>query len=153
MYEAIVSIEDKELSEKSWRVLISKNSTTQYAVTGGARGIKTQYMHRVIMERILGRKLKRSEHIDHINGNGLDNRRENLRVATALQNAKNKRLSQYKPLRYKGVTKTGRNSYSAKITVNYEYIYLGRFDTAKEAHEAYCEASKKYHGEFGNTGE
>lgn len=39
-----------------------------------------------------------------------------------------------------------------RIHLNGEMIHLGYFDTAEEAHAAYCEASAKYHKEFGNTG-
>ncbi|NBW17980.1 MAG: HNH endonuclease [Caulobacteraceae bacterium] len=88
--------------------------------------------------------------IDHINGDGLDNRFCNLREATKAQNAHN---SKHAPLNnthgLKGASRnknTGR--WQARIKVNGFTRCLGSFDTAEEAHEAYKAASKQYFGEY-----
>lgn len=107
-------------------------------------------LHRKIAER-LGMDLNKQ--IDHINGNKLDNRRCNLREATHQQNNFNKpRLKRNTP-GFKGVSyRKDIDKYRAYISVNYKQISLGCFDTPEEAHQAYCNAAKKYHGEFANFG-
>lgn len=101
------------------------------------------------MVRILNRELSRGEKIDHINGNGLDNRRDNIRLATHTQNMRNTKLRKNNKTGYKGVMwNTRRRKFQTYITVNSKLIYLGQFDLAEEAHKAYCDAAVKYHGEF-----
>jgi len=88
-----------------------------------------------------------AEQVDHINGNGLDNRRENLRVANKMQNQYNSARQHNNRLGLKGVHKNGRR-YRAQIRADGVKHNLGYFDTAEEAHAAYCEAAKRLHGEF-----
>jgi len=86
--------------------------------------------------------------IDHIDGNKLNDRFSNLREATRSQNLANKKCMR-KGL--KGVTLHKRRTkdvWSACVQVNKKSIRLGFFGTEQEAHEAYCQAAKKYHGEF-----
>lgn len=67
-------------------------------------GVPSTYMlHREVMSRFLGRPLEHHEIIDHINGDKLDARRENLRIATMSENMRNCRKSQNKSSVYKGV--------------------------------------------------
>lgn len=56
---------------------------------------KYQYEHRLVMEEHLGRKLKRSEHVHHINGNSLDNRIENLEIMRASEHANNSYIKRW----------------------------------------------------------
>lgn len=87
--------------------------------------------------------------VDHINGDGLDNRRVNLRIATTAQNAMNKRGRVTGSSVYKGVTfdkKTGK--WQAAIRFNGKEVYLGQFATDAEAHLAYSEAAAEKFGEF-----
>jgi len=97
-------------------------------------------------------------HVDHVNHNTLDNRRCNLRVCTMNQNNKNYPKPCTNTLGYKGIHFAKRNYHLKKpwyslIRVDSKTIYLGYYKTAKKAHEAYCEAALKYHGEFANFGE
>lgn len=107
---------------------------------------KTCYMHRDVMEKHLGRPLSSNERVDHIDGNGLNNSIENLRLCTPSQNAANR-----PPIRgrkYKGLYKTRNNKWSAQITFNYKKISLGVYLTEIEAARAYNEKAKELFGEF-----
>jgi hypothetical protein len=87
--------------------------------------------------------------IDHVNGNGLDNRRSNLRPADHSQNAMNRRKITGTSSRYKGV---GYHKYLQKwrayIKVNGRSISLGYFDNEKDAALAYDEAARRYFGKY-----
>lgn len=107
-----------------------------------------RYMHRAIMERVLGRALKRTEKVDHINGNGLDNRRENLRVVTHSQNLANRSITKRTANRFKGITQCKRTGHwQAKIMVNYKTIYLGTYKTDEDAAKEYDWAAICYFGD------
>lgn len=115
-----------------------------------------QSIHRIIMERVLGRALDNKEYVDHINTDPLDNRRENLRVANAMQNAAN-RYGGYGIVDYKGVyyyeSRTGTKKWRAQMSVvgmdnKYPRVHLGWFSTAEEAALEYNKAAKEWYGEF-----
>lgn len=84
--------------------------------------------------------------IDHKNCTPSDNRFENLREANRSQNAKNVK-PRYNENGYKGV-RFNKYGWSARIGVDGKTIHLGTFRTPELAHAAYCEAAKKYHGEY-----
>ena len=89
------------------------------------------------------------EFLDHINCIRSDNRISNLRACTASDNAHNSRIPKNNTSGYKGVSwQEQRKKWQATIGLNNKYIHLGRFDSALEAHQAYCKAADKYHGEF-----
>ena len=92
-----------------------------------------------------------AELIDHINGNRDDNRLENLRECRNADNAKNRKKRRDNSLGFKGVTQDHNNRYRSTIQSDGIQIHLGMFDTAEEAHAAYVEASRRYHGEYGRT--
>jgi hypothetical protein len=113
-------------------------------------------LHRYLMNLKYGERLA----VDHINGNGLDNRRSNLRVGTFSENMHNYHLVSVKnKTGFRGVGETPNKRingkidmyYSAKIRVNGRTIYLGKFKTPEEAHSAYQQGAIKYHKEFANT--
>ena len=100
-------------------------------------------MHRILLNAPGGMD------VDHINGDKLDNRRENLRLATRAQNTQNQGRRSTNKSGYKGVCRaTNRKSWMATITVNRRQKLLGCFSTPEEAHAAYCTAAKELHGEF-----
>lgn len=151
-YTAIVDDCDADLAELGWSVAAPyKRRLTAYALRyfGENKTRKGMYLHRIILERILGRKPECHELTDHINGNGLDNRRENLRVATHSQNQMNKSAKRGTKAGLKGVSHDKKwNKWIAVIIYNRKRIQLGRFDTPEEAHEAYKAKAIELHGEF-----
>tara|TARA_R100000234_G_C4975173_1_gene168114 strand:+ start:60 stop:977 length:918 start_codon:yes stop_codon:yes gene_type:complete len=109
-------------------------------------------MHRLIMSRMLGRELSQDEIIDHINGNGLDNRRCNLRLATRSQNAYNMRKDPHKyTSKYKGVCwLEKKQKWWAYVGSAHTHsrIYLGYFDCEEAAARAYDEKVLEMRGKF-----
>ena len=87
------------------------------------------------------------QEIDHINRDRMDNRWDNLRVATTSQNHANntRKVGKYG---FKGVSTATRSRWLAKIRVYGRLHHLGSFDTKEEAHAAYCRAAKEHFGEF-----
>lgn len=85
--------------------------------------------------------------IDHINGNGLDNRKENLRYVTLSQNAMNRSADFGKSVKSKGVA-MAKNRFRAKIMVRGKSYSLGCFSTEIEAAQAYNKAALLHFGEY-----
>jgi hypothetical protein len=99
-------------------------------------------MHRVI----LGNS---SPHTDHINGNGLDNRRSNIREATGKQNARNCARPVHNTSGVKGVSwHSQRRKWAASICVNKRAVHVGLFNSKEDAAKARDAAATKYHGAF-----
>lgn len=112
-----------------------------YARTKGVPGQPSISMHRLLLDAPFDMD------VDHINGNGLDNRRENIRLATTSQNCMNRHA---RLVAYKGVTQSSKTTWRAKIKVNGRPIYLGSFSTPEEAALAYADAADETFGEFAN---
>jgi HNH endonuclease len=102
-------------------------------------------LHRLLMDAPKG------AHVDHINGNKLDNQRSNLRVVTNQQNQVNrKRLNKNNTSGTRGVARTNasaRKPWRAQIMVARKAIHLGLFATEAEAVAARREAELRYFGE------
>lgn len=110
------------------------------------------YAHRLIFVWMTG--ACDSPHVDHVNGNGLDNRWDNLRLATISQNACNKDGKQNTKSGVKGVSYDKRtNRWKSSIRIGGKEIWLGRHNTLDLAREAYAAAAEKYHGEFAFKGD
>ena len=141
---ALVDDEDYEnINRHKWNAHF--NGFSWYARRGenGKQGGILK-MHRVIMG-VLDPNIK----IDHKDGNGLNNQRDNLRIATVSQNGCNKKKtantsSKYKGVYWDGVTKKWR----VQVQLDGDVKRLGRFGDEIEAAKAYNEAAIKLHGEF-----
>jgi len=89
---------------------------------------------------------------DHVDGNKLDNRRENLRAATPHQNSCNCGVCLRHTSSFKGVDfHKPAKRWRALIAVDGKRIHLGLFDSREQAAAAYNAASLKYHGEYGRV--
>jgi hypothetical protein len=106
-------------------------------------GVTMRSMHRLILDPPVGVQ------VDHRNGNGLDNRRSNLRLATAAQNQHNQHARRGGSSRFKGVDwNLARRKWRAHVKVNGRKRYLGSFDDELDAAAMYDWAAGYYHGEF-----
>lgn len=152
-FTAIIDDCDTDLAALHWSAQVRSNDRT-YALRNRPTG--TVYMHRVILERILGRKLTNTEHVDHINNCSTDNRRSNLRVATQRQNLGNSRKHHNATNPYKGVhssRSSKKNPWCAQIFLNGKLTHLGMSKTAEAAHLLYCLAAYAQWGVYANFGE
>lgn len=87
--------------------------------------------------------------VDHINGDSLDNQRENLRICSFGDNLKNKRIYKNNTSGFKGVyLDKSTNTWKAHLTVLGKKKTLGRFKTKEQAYEAYLKGATYYFGQF-----
>ena len=147
---ALVDREDFDwLSQWKWcfnsRYAVRHEQKEEY----GDNPRKMVKMHRAIM------RVSDDTYIDHINGNGLDNRRVNLRVATNSQNQANSSLCSKNKSGYRGVWKYNLNKpyvikkpWGARIQVKGKKYFRGMFETKEEAAIAYNEMARNYFGEY-----
>jgi len=91
--------------------------------------------------------------VDHVNGDGLDNRFENLRLCSNAENCRNSKKRSNNRQKYKGVSKQTNGGYTARIMVDGKQMVLGTFRTQEAAGEAYNQAAIKHHGEYAKLNE
>lgn len=141
---ALVDDEDYDFVMMSkWSFHRKPGRNTNYAM--GWRSGKNVTMHRAILG------VARGQIVDHINHDGLDNRRENLRIVTDVQNKTNRRgAAKHSKTGVRGV-RAHKGGYHAVIGVGGKAIYIGAFRTIEQAGDAYVAANKKYFGEHGGV--
>lgn len=138
-----VDIEDVDsLSQKKWFGVLAYKEK-RYAARRDAND-RQIFMHRQIMG-----VYDKSKCVDHINGDPLDNRKENLRICTQGENMRNYRNAWGKE-GVRGVMKTRTGKFRARIRYQYKLYDIGTFDTMHDASVAYAFASSLFHGEFGS---
>ncbi|TFZ81222.1 AP2 domain-containing protein [Candidatus Macondimonas diazotrophica] len=141
---------DLELvSGYKWYAHKDKNTFYAYANVRRADGSWTKVkMHRLILG-LTDRKTQ----ADHIDMNGLNNRRSNLRACSNAENMRNRGAYANNTSGFKGVIwQADMMKWRARIKVNGKLKHLGYYSTPPEAHAAYCRAAIELHGEFANFG-
>ncbi len=140
-YVAFVDVADQgALEQWTWHVADWRKP---YAV-----GNRRDRLHRVLMSA------PKHLQVDHVNGNGLDNRRINLRLATNTQNARNQGRNITNTSGHKGVSWAKSHSkWTVRVRVGGRKLTLGYFADKERAAYEYRKAALAYFGEFANDGE
>lgn len=146
-YTAIVDDEDYErVIQFKWYAQTSKKKNVVYAARAISKKVARpglNWLHRLVMDAPDGIQ------VDHIDGNGLNCTRSNMRFATHTQNVCNRGIFKNNKCGYKGVSKLKKGKkWVATIRVNSHTIHLGRFDTPELAFQAYKQAAIAHQGEF-----
>lgn len=140
---ALVDDEDFDrLNIRKWYPSVKhhKKSPNEYYAVCRING-KQSLMHRVILNAPQGLQ------VDHIDGDGLNNQKANLRLVTQSQNGCNRDKARKNKTGYKGVFPSG-NGFRARIGLDYKKVDVGSFNTAREAAIAYNNAALRIHGEY-----
>lgn len=141
-YEALVDDKDYEwINQCKWHVF-PNNSGSMYAFASKQKFDGKKH-HRLIMHRVIN-KTPAGFETDHINGNGLDNRRSNLRSVTRSQNMLNRKRNKKSSSKYKGVYwHKQHRKWIANIQINKKRIFIGLFKKELDAAKAYVSKVKE----------
>ncbi|MGL5713501.1 MAG: anaerobic ribonucleoside-triphosphate reductase activating protein [Paraclostridium sp.] len=143
---ALVSIDDFEIVKNVRWHLEKSRGKLEYAAN--CSDGKTKRMHKMILSK------SKYEIIDHIDGNGLNNTRENLRVVTSSENACNSKVGDNTYSGIKGISYDKRtNKWVAYITKNRKNKNIGQFNYLENAKTARLEYEKKLHKEYSRNRE
>ncbi len=138
----LVTVDDadfKYLNQFNWHV-DRDNAASSYF---GSKRNKSMLMSRFIMNA------PENLEVDHIDGNRLNNQRNNLRLATSAQNKMNRGPRRDNKSGYKGVSwHKQQEKWTARIMADDKYQSLGLFNSILDAAKAYNQAATKYHGKF-----
>lgn len=136
---------DLALANGPWHIRRGRHAW--YAMRDARRAGRhtVEYLHRLLLGA------PRGVAVDHIDGNGLNNLRDNLRLCSLSENNGNSQRRSDNTSGFKGVSwHRGRGKWQASISLAGRDKYLGLFDTQGAAHEAYKAAATKMFGEFAN---
>ena len=139
---------DRVVAEGKWHIHKDPHRGVFYVKRNTYENGKQRaiHLHRFIMDAPKGKV------VDHINGDGRDNRKENLRICTNAENTRNRHTPPRGAVGYYGVTDHAIHQYAknyrAGIRLQKKHISGGMFFTAEEAALAYDKLAKEYHGEF-----
>ena len=144
-FETIIDAADEWLvADKKWHASVTplRNSDEPYVLAQHSKRTNGKnrwtYMHRLIIGAQPG------QCVDHINGNSLDNRRSNLRLATRAENSRNRRSFG----RLKGVIQIHERCWSISFRCGDFKVYRGKFRCPVEAALAYDALAREHHGDF-----
>lgn len=154
MFVALIDDEDAVLAELNWSIHAQSDGYTLYAWRANPTGSENrmQHLHKAVAERAFG-EIPEGYEVDHIDRNGLNNQRHNLRFVTHQQNQWNRGKSANNTSGFKGVSwHKNRQKWQASIRINGKQVYLGIFPTREEAYKAYCDAADEVHKEYANHG-
>lgn len=144
--DTLVDQQDLDLARFPWR---NVNGYAGYSERLGTRH-KNILLHRIVMQRMVGRVLERGEQVDHHNQERSDNRRANLRLANAQLNQANRRTPQNNTSGYKGVVVDPRSA-NTPFHAAVSRLSIGYFDTIEEAAWMYDQWALGLYGEFALT--
>ena len=131
------------VNKYKWHVV--KRGKNNYASRTCLEGKKKIiYMHRFILDITNPKEI-----VDHVDGNGLNNIKKNIRICNTFENARNSRSRENKSSIYKGVHFNKKsNKWRAMICINNKSMHLGMFDNEEDAGKKYDEVAKINYGEF-----
>jgi len=147
--KAVVDDADADLAAVKWRAM--RCARTVYAFRSVRRNGRAMnvFMHRIILGRKLGRNLLAGKQTDHIDCDGLNNARANLRPASPSQNKANARKIRSNTSGYRGVSWDRRKGkWAASIRIDGVQRRLGRYGSREEAAVAYDRAAKEQWGAY-----
>ena len=136
---------DRRMSAPTWRVVESKaNQSRGYCLV--CFNGKTILYHTLLWNLQYNENIQKGLCIDHINGNRIDNRLDNLRLVTQRENCQN--MTTHRKGQLVGAFYFKKEKlYQARITINNKKIHLGYYKTAEEGHKAYeiaCQHIEEY---------
>lgn len=136
---------DLRRTDGKWKVVDNKKNHTDGYCRVNFNGIMVFY-HVIIWILSTGKDIPQGMEIDHINGNKIDSRIENLRLVTTRQNQQNQKIHREGQLVGCYFNKS-KGKYQSQIKIGEKKVFLGRYETEQETHEAYdiaCKYITKY---------
>jgi hypothetical protein len=150
---SIIYIKEKEILLDTEYIQKIKNIKIHFRATRLHLDVP---LHRYIM----GLELDDHHVVDHIDGNGLNNKKSNLRIISVIENSRNIHIKKVNKTGYHGVKEIRRKNkdgiftirYQARICVSHKDTYLGSFSTPEDAHKSYLDGVHKYFGDIAVEG-